>query len=204
MRGASGDLPPVSIHPWCCMYVYRCGGSSFGDVVMWRGWSAHHEDQRRRKKWWRSCRGCRGTNAWTLIASKFPQNSWKLVDKVDKTNVYPGLFKPKAGAMSFGPIEGLLACDLYLFYNIPVFGTKVTRHTRTRFWQKCFRFFIREIWRYDRYTPKKFKSGHSLSDIMKIDFFLKQVFHMCAYILHIYIYAVQNEVKNSDRKFATI
>ena len=33
MRGASDDLPPVYIHGAICMYVYRCGGSSCGDVV---------------------------------------------------------------------------------------------------------------------------------------------------------------------------
>ena len=26
------------VHPWCSMYVYWCGGSWCGDVVMWRGW----------------------------------------------------------------------------------------------------------------------------------------------------------------------
>ena len=31
MRGASDDLPPV--YGAICMYVYRCGGSSCGDVV---------------------------------------------------------------------------------------------------------------------------------------------------------------------------
>ena len=46
MRGASDDLLPVSIHGAICMYVYRCGWSSCGDAVRWRGGSAHHRYQR--------------------------------------------------------------------------------------------------------------------------------------------------------------
>ena len=58
--------PSMVLH---VLYIRRCRGSSY-DVVMLRGWSVHHKDQRRRK-WWRSCRGFSGTNIWPLIGSKF-------------------------------------------------------------------------------------------------------------------------------------
>ena len=72
---------------WCYMYVYRCGGSWCGDVVMWRGWGAHHKDHRRRK-WWLSCRVV-GELMYVrpLIGSTFGRNSGKL-DRVARTRCY--------------------------------------------------------------------------------------------------------------------
>ena len=69
MRGASDGLLPESMV--LRVYVYWCGGSWCGDMmVMWRGWGVHHKDQRR-QKWWLSCSGCTGTNVCPLIGSKF-------------------------------------------------------------------------------------------------------------------------------------
>ena len=41
------------------------------------------------------------------------------------------------------PIAGLLACDMYLVLELPVFGIKVTRYTC--FWQKPYIYYIPEL-----------------------------------------------------------
>ena len=131
MRGASDGLLPESMV--LRVYVYWCGGSWCGDMmVMWRGWGVHHKDQRR-QKWWLSCSGCTGTNVCPLIGSKFGKK--QLEARQSRQNQVDLAFSSqKQVRCEAGQSQGSWCVICTEFYNVPVFDTKMARYSC--FWQK--------------------------------------------------------------------